>query len=103
MGMSCDDDGLFPLGRLVAVKRGKHAGSVCVVVGIDEKDGKILIADGRKISVKRPKRKSSRHVEATDSVSTEVASRLAGGKVLDDGWLHSILSRREYKEFTACS
>jgi ribosomal protein L14E/L6E/L27E len=95
MGMSCGDDRLFPLGSLVAVKRGKHAGSVCVVVGIEKKDGKILIADGIKISAKRPKRKSSRHVEATDLISTEVASRLAEGKALDDGWLCKILSRRE--------
>jgi ribosomal protein L14E/L6E/L27E len=103
MGMSCEDDGLFPLGALVTIKRGKHRGSVCVVVGIDAKDGKILIANGIDISARRPKRKNPRHVEPANEISAEVAKRLAREKNIDDGWLNSVLSRREDKEFTTCS
>jgi ribosomal protein L14E/L6E/L27E len=93
MGISCENDGLFPLGTLVVVKRGKHAGSVCAVVGNDKKDGKILIADGVRISAKKPKRKSARHVEAGNGFSAEVALRLARGKIIDDGWLKETLCR----------
>jgi ribosomal protein L14E/L6E/L27E len=96
MGMSCGNGEAFPLGGLVVVKRGKHVGSVFVVVGIDEKqekNGRILIADGRKISAARPKRKNSRHVEATGIVSDLVRQRLAGGKFLDDGWLSEVIYR----------
>jgi ribosomal protein L14E/L6E/L27E len=93
MGMSCDNCETFPLGSLVVVKRGKHAGSVFVIVGIEGKNGRILIADGRKISATRPKRKNLRHVEATGGISSLVAQRLAGGKFLDDGWLAEVVSR----------
>jgi ribosomal protein L14E/L6E/L27E len=95
MGMSRDEL-IFPLGSLVVVKRGRHAGSVFVVIGIggelDEND-RVLIADGRKISVRKPKRKNLRHVGMTGKVSVEVSQRLAGGKRLDDGWLAQIISR----------
>jgi ribosomal protein L14E/L6E/L27E len=101
--MSCEDDGLLPLGHIVVIKRGRHAGSVCAVVGIDKRDGRILIADGDRISAKKPKRKSPRHVDATDAVLTEVAARLARGKSIDDGWLRDILPRLGDNNFTACS
>ena len=95
--MNCETDRLFPLGSLVTVKRGKYAGSVCVIVGIDKKDGRILIADGNNISSHRPKRKSLRHIEKVSDISTEVAERLAKGKTLDDGWLCGILNVKRGK------
>jgi ribosomal protein L14E/L6E/L27E len=105
MGMSPEGDE-FPLGSFVVVRQGKHAGSVFVVIGFGEKtekNGRILIADGRKISVSRPKRKNPRHVETTGVVSREVAQRIEGGKSLDDGWLAQIISSPEKIDFTSCS
>ena len=101
--MSCEHDRLFPLGSFAVVKRGKHTGSVYVIVGIDEKDDKILIADGKSVSAKKPKRKSSRHISRVNCVSHEVAERLARGKSLDDGWLCQIVARLKENKFTACS
>jgi ribosomal protein L14E/L6E/L27E len=95
MGMSCENN-TFPLGSFVVVKRGHYAGSVFVIIGTDKKaaeNDRILIADGGKISVRKPKRKNLRHVETTGKFSVEIAQRLAGGKCLDDGWLHEIISR----------
>jgi hypothetical protein len=94
MGMSCENDGLFPLGTLVLIKRGKHTDSIFAVVGIDKNDGKILLADGIRISAKKPKRKSSRHIEGMNAVLGEVEERLVRGKFIDDGWLNEIISRR---------
>jgi hypothetical protein len=97
MGMS-GENSAFPPGSLVLVKRGHHAGSVFAVIGTSENSGKnarILIADGRKISARKPKRKNARHVEAAGIVSVEIAQRLAGGKRIDDGWLAEIVSRLE--------
>jgi ribosomal protein L14E/L6E/L27E len=93
MGISCENDGLFPLGALVVIKRGKHAGSVCVVVGNDRNSGKILIANGVEISAKKPKRKSIRHISCGNTFSPDVADRLARGKIIDDGWLKEVLRR----------
>lgn len=86
----------FLSGSLVLVKRGKCAGSLCFVVGIDEKsenNAKILIADGKRISASHPKRKSAKHLEFTGIVSDEIAHRLAEGKFLDDGWLCEVRRR----------
>jgi hypothetical protein len=105
MGISRDDDVEFPLGSSVVVRRGKHAGGVFAVVGIDDscgKDGKILIADGRKISAAKPKRKSPRHIELAGGIYREIGERLAEGKTLDDGWLCNIISSSAI-ENTACS
>jgi len=94
MGMSREENA-FPLGSLVLVKRGHHAGSVFAVVGIEchSADGRVLIADGRHISARKPKRKNTRHIVKSGVVSCEVAARLAGGKCIDDGWLFEIISR----------
>jgi ribosomal protein L14E/L6E/L27E len=92
VGIDCEDEKI-PVGALVTIKRGSYSGSVCVVLGIDVKDGRLLIADGRSISVKKPKRKNPRHVMWRGTSSKDVRGRLSEGKVLDDGWLCDILSR----------
>ena len=94
MGMSREENA-FPLGSLVLVERGHHAGSVFVVVGTECHAGAydgVLIADGKHISARKPKRKNTRHVVKSGVVACEVATRLAGGKSIDDGWLFEIIS-----------
>jgi hypothetical protein len=58
---------------------------------MDKKDGKILIADGKNISSRKPKRKSLRHIEKGNDILSEAAELLAKGKILDDGWLCGVL------------
>jgi hypothetical protein len=97
MGMSLETGALFS-GSLVLVKRGHHSGSVFAVIGASEnseENARILIADGKRISARKPKRKNPRHVQATGVESIEIAARLAGGKRIDDGWLAEIVSRLE--------
>lgn len=89
--MSCDNDRLFPLGCLVVIKRGRHAGRACVVVGRLDEPARVLIADGQAISVKHPKRKNPRHLQRTSFVFEEVGGKLARGERLDDGWLVDLL------------
>jgi hypothetical protein len=97
MGMSREKSA-FPLGSLVLVTRGHHSGSVFVVIGIECNSGKndrILIADGRYISVRKPKRKNPLHIVKTGIVFNEVEARLAGGKNIDDGWLVNTVSSQK--------
>ena len=95
MGMSCEENA-FSLGSLVLVKRGHYAGSVFAVVGTlchSVRYEGVLIADGKHISARRPKRKNIRHIAGSGVVIDEVAARLAGGKCIDDGWLFEAVSR----------
>ena len=95
MGMSSEENA-FPLGSLVLVKRGHHAGSVFAVIGIECRSGTyegVLIADGKHISARKPKRKNTRHIVKSGVVICELATRLTGGKCIDDGWLVETISR----------
>jgi ribosomal protein L14E/L6E/L27E len=96
MGMS-DEGRDFPLGGLVVVKRGHHAGTIFAVIGIcgGQNRDRILIADGKRISACNPKKKNPRHVMAAGIVSSDIAERLAGGRKIDDGWLAEVISRLE--------
>ena len=97
--MSCEDDVLFPLGSLAVITRGKSAGEICAVIGSDGKlkyGNALLVANGRTISAKKPKRKNPKHLRELPvrTVSAEIAQRLAQGKILDDGWLIGAIARR---------
>jgi hypothetical protein len=73
-------------------------GSVFAVIGTVgdcEQNARVLIADGRLISVRKPKRKNPNHLISAGIFSEEVASRLAGGKRIDDGWLCDVITRLE--------
>ena len=95
---------LFPVGSLVIVKRGKYAGSACVVVGRDPKDARILIANGKDISAKHPKRKNIRHLQRTNCAFEEIRGRLARGEILDDGWLTDFLrAHGDHDNIAACT
>ena len=96
--MSCDDDALFPLGSLAVITHGKCAGEICAVIGSSGKlnyGSALLVANGRTIGAKKPKRKNPKHLRSLPGriVSTEIVQRLARGKVLDDGWLIEAIRR----------
>lgn len=99
--MSCDVDGLFPLGSFVTVTRGRGEGKIFVVIGFSG-DGRCLIANGDDISARKPKRKSPKHLNGMRHISRAIRSRLAMGKAIDDGWLHEILADPNDK-ITTCS
>jgi ribosomal protein L24 len=85
------DGEVFVPGRLVLVKRGSCAGKWCVVLGVD-RDGRVLVADGRSRSARRPKRKNPRHLQPSGVVIEEVASLLSQGSELDDGRLSFLIA-----------
>ena len=92
------EENVFPVGSLVLVKRGHHEGSVFAVVGTlchSEAYKGVLIADGKHISARKPKRKNTCHIVRSGVVVHELVTRLAGGKCIDDGWLFETISRHK--------
>ena len=49
-------------GRLVRATAGRDRGNVLCVVGVDRKTGRLLLADGKRRKVARPKAKKPGHV-----------------------------------------
>jgi len=97
--MSCENDALFSLGSLAVITHGKCAGEICAVIGSGGKlcyGSALLVANGRTIDAKKPKRKNPKHLRSLPGriVSAEIAQWLAQGKVLDDGWLIEAIRRR---------
>lgn len=73
-------------GDVVIVRRGKHKGSVFVVVAV-EGEARVYVADGKHYPAARPKKKNVLHLQRTRISLGDVAERVAGGKPLDNGWL----------------
>ena len=83
------------LGQIVLVKRGRDKGSFMVVLGLEE--GFVLIADGRRRKLNKPKRKNTRHVSATKSFISLVPD---GGRRLQDADIRKAIRTFVLKEVT---
>ncbi|GGJ00914.1 hypothetical protein GCM10010885_07640 [Alicyclobacillus cellulosilyticus] len=69
------------IGRVVEVIRGRDAGTFAVVIG-HEPDRFVLLADGDRRKVDRPKKKNVLHIRRTPVVATEIQEQLrAEGKI----------------------
>ena len=55
-------------GRFAVSLAGRDKGAVCVIVGCDEDDNFVFIADGRARRVESPKRKKIKHIKLVDWV-----------------------------------
>ncbi|MCE5201970.1 MAG: KOW domain-containing RNA-binding protein [Synergistaceae bacterium] len=87
MGVIPDGPDLeYRIGDVVIVRRGKHKGTLFVVVGT-EGESRVLITDGKHYPVDKPKKKNIMHLQRTLMSLEDVAGRVAGGKPLDNGWL----------------
>lgn len=70
-------------GQWVTSSAGRDVGAHYLVVACDEAPF-VLVADGVKRTIAKPKRKNVRHLWVHDEVHQEVARRLeSGGKVTD--------------------
>lgn len=69
----------FRPGQLVVSTAGRDKGKPFLIIGL-EGPGYVLIADGRRRGVKRPKMKNVRHVRGHGAVAEEVAQILNNGR-----------------------
>ena len=78
------------VGMVVTSRAGRDAGERYVVVGTAEGD-MVLVADGRRRGMGRPKRKNAKHL-VVHGVAAAVAERLRGRQVVTDEELRGALS-----------
>lgn len=85
----------YEIGCPVRAKAGRDKGNIFWVVGWQEETGRLLLADGKRRSGKRPKAKSPRHVEAVDGAPDllrPVTQTLQQGKTVSDRELRRALA-----------
>ncbi len=73
----------FKAGQVVTSRAGRDAGRAYVVVAV-QPDGVVLVADGQRRTVARPKRKNPRHLMATGYYDGELGERLVRGEPVRD-------------------
>ncbi|NLM38227.1 MAG: RNA-binding protein [Firmicutes bacterium] len=71
------------LGQKVISRRGRDAGSTFLIVGLLNEDY-VLVADGRKRGMERPKKKNRKHLALTLQADAAIAEKLATGAPVSD-------------------
>lgn len=61
------------IGSVVTAKAGRDKGGFFIVTGILE-NGRVLICDGKSRKVEHPKQKNIIHLQATDTVMTNIST-----------------------------
>ncbi len=69
-------------GQLVKSIKGRDIN--CYYLVLAARDNLVLVVDGRKRSVEKPKRKNRLHLQATGKVAADLAQRLAAGESIRD-------------------
>lgn len=80
----------WSLGQIVISKQGRDNGTVYVVVRIE--DHFCFVADGRKTTYLKPKKKNIKHLQATRRVSESIAVTLQKGKAPTDAEIREFLN-----------
>ena len=103
MGMGLNelsDGGMCTIGQVVRSRKGKDAGRWYVVVGVAEGCGpsatargeRVLVADGKKFTVGKPKAKNMIHLQRTRWVLDEIAHSILSKGNFDAGRFQALLT-----------
>jgi large subunit ribosomal protein L14e len=80
------------LGQVVRVLQGREAGQYMIIVGMID-DRFVLLADGEKRKMNKPKKKNIQHVELTNYISPEVQNSLLETGRVTNGKLRFAISK----------
>ena len=80
-----------PTGQIVRAAAGRDKGGLFYVVGVDG-EGRLLLCDGKRRKLARPKAKKPRHVEPLPASGHPAAEKLRQGPPLSDKQLRRALA-----------
>ncbi|MGI5874386.1 MAG: RNA-binding protein [Bacillota bacterium] len=81
----------WSIGQMVISKQGRDNGTVYAVMRVE--DNFCFVADGRKTTYLKPKKKNVKHLQATHWVSAEIEETLQGGKIPTDAEIREFLNK----------
>jgi Ribosomal protein L14E/L6E/L27E len=84
-------------GQLVVSKMGRDKGNLFVVIHV-QSDRFVFIADGKYHSVRKPKKKSVKHLIVIQQVNAEIAETLEKNLALTDEQVASALRGYQHRE-----
>lgn len=68
------------VGQLVYSTADSDKGQLYVVVGINTKDSRVLLANGKSRKISNPKPKNLKHIKETDIISKDIQERILKDK-----------------------
>ncbi|MCL0101174.1 KOW domain-containing RNA-binding protein [Peptococcaceae bacterium] len=68
------------VGQLVYSTAGSDKGQLYVVVDINTKDSRVLLANGKSRKISNPKPKNLKHIKETDIISKDIQERILKDK-----------------------
>ena len=86
------------VGRIVRATAGREKDGIFCVVGVDEKQGRLLLADGKRRKAAAPKSKKPGHVEPLPPWDHPAIEKLKQGQALTDKELRRALAAFRAKE-----
>ena len=81
----------YQIGQVVYSKSGHDQGDVQIICAIEGEY--LLLADGRRRKLEKPKRKKKKHVQPTFYVEKDVAAKLQTGEYLLDADIKKALKK----------
>mgnify|MGYP000848400045 CR=1 FL=1 len=86
----------FEIGRVVRAKAGRDKGKFFIIVGrIDQEY--VLLANGTNRSIKKPKKKKIKHLEAKPDVVYNLRDKINDGKQVFDAEIRKSLEMMGYE------
>ncbi|KUK13125.1 MAG: KOW domain-containing RNA-binding protein [Synergistetes bacterium] len=79
-------------------KAGKDKGRYFVIVGVDLEGDRLVLCDGEKRSIERPKKKNIIHVQFTNQFLEDIRNMLLRGEIPSNSEVRSGLRRLTKKE-----
>ncbi|NMB45325.1 MAG: RNA-binding protein [Firmicutes bacterium] len=84
------------LGQLVTSRAGRDSGQQFLVVGYSGQ--RVLVADGKLRSVRRPKEKNVRHICLHEVVAEDIRTKLAASISVSDADIRAALDRLQQRD-----
>ncbi|MCD7778778.1 MAG: KOW domain-containing RNA-binding protein [Clostridiales bacterium] len=86
---------MFSIGQMVYSKNGRDKGEAFIIVGIE--GDYLLLADGKRRKLEKPKRKKMIHVQKVNKVDGDIKNKIENNMYLLDSDLRSSLKRFKEK------
>lgn len=81
------------VGQLVYSTADSDKGQLYVVVGINTKDSRVLLANGKSRKISNPKPKNLKHIKETDIISKDIQERILKDKKLSNADIKNFIEQ----------
>ena len=83
------------IGQLVSSKAGRDKGHYYLIYALDDVNGRVLLVDGRKRNIEKPKMKNPLHLQNTNTVNQDFKEKVLNKSVITSKEIHEFFNSLE--------